>query len=135
MISDFTDSGCLPPGIHSGTLDEIESRFGKGSEVRRVQFESIRWMVDLARRAAVKRIILNGSFVTDIIEPNDVDCLLLTGDDYPKDVAAADQLDEGLPFLEMKIVRQSDFDEYVNLTFGTDRRGRAKGMIEVVQWI
>jgi len=91
-------------------------------------------MLDLARRAGVQRIILNGSFVTDIIEPNDVDCLLLTGDDYPREPAAADELDSGLPFLEMKIVRQVDFDEYVSVTFGTDRRGIAKGMIEVISW-
>ena len=34
--------------------------------------ESINWMIDLARRAGIQRIVLNGSFVTDIIEPRDV---------------------------------------------------------------
>jgi hypothetical protein len=39
--------------------------------------ESVGWLIDLAARAGVARIVLNGSFVTNIIEPNDVDCVLL----------------------------------------------------------
>jgi len=42
-------------------------------------------MIDLARRAGVARIVLNGSFISDIMEPNDVDCVLLPADDYPRD--------------------------------------------------
>jgi hypothetical protein len=132
MIPPFEESGLLPPGVYPATLTEIEVRFGRSSEVRRVQMESVRWMVDLAVRAGVQRIVLNGSFVTDIMEPNDVDCVLLIGRGFPADVAAEAELDAGLPFLEMKLVGQADFDEYVNVTFGTDRMGVPKGMIEVV---
>ena len=131
MIPPFNDSGCLPPGVHLATLAKIEARFGRLSELRRVQFESVRWMVDLAVRAGVQRIILNGSFVTDIIEPNDVDCVLLIGRGFPADPIAEAELNAGLPFLEMKLVGQADFDDYVNVTFGTDRRGVPKGMIEI----
>ena len=73
----FTESGVLPPGIHPATLDELEARFGSGSELRRVQVESLRWLVALARRAGVRRFVIDGSFVSDIEEPNDVDCVLL----------------------------------------------------------
>jgi len=66
MIPPFDEFGCLPPGVHPATLDEIEARFGRLSEIRRVQMESVRWMADLAIRAGVDRIVLNGSFVTDI---------------------------------------------------------------------
>ena len=31
----------------------------------------------------------------------------------------------------MKLVRQRDFDEFVDVIFGTDRTGIPKGMIEV----
>ncbi|MDZ4685866.1 MAG: hypothetical protein SH850_12425 [Planctomycetaceae bacterium] len=51
MIPPFNDSGALPPGVHPATLDEIAARFGRDSELRRVQMESVRWMVDLAIRA------------------------------------------------------------------------------------
>ncbi len=47
MIPSFDDFGCLPPGVHPATLAEIEERFGRQSEVRRVQMESVRWMVEV----------------------------------------------------------------------------------------
>jgi len=132
MIPPFNDSGCLPPGLHPATLDEIEARFGRASELRRVQLESIRWMVDLARRAGARRIVLNGSFVTDIMEPNDVDCVLLFTRGGRKDSAAFKALRDGLPFPGMALVFQDDFDKMVNVVFASDRHGVAKGMVEVV---
>jgi hypothetical protein len=131
MIPRFDESGLLPPGVYPATLGEIEARFGSGSELRRVQMQSVRWLVELANRAGVRRLILNGSFVTDIMEPNDVDCVLLIGRGFPADSVAEAELNAGLPFLEMKLVGQADFDEYVNVTFGTDRMGVPKGMIEI----
>lgn len=132
MIPQFDDSGVLPPGLHLATLDEIEARFGRQSDLRRVQMDSVRWMIDLAVRAGVKRIVLNGSFVTDRMEPNDVDCVLLFVPGRRRDRARVKQLRAGLPFLDMKLVGQRDFDEYVNVTFGSDRMGVPKGMIEVI---
>lgn len=131
MIPPFDDFGCLPPGVHPATLDEIIARFGQQSELRRVQMESVQWMVDLAERAGAERIILNGSFVTDIIEPNDVDCLLLIGPGYPDDPTAEEELENGLPFLDIAIVGQEDFGRFVERIFAADRRGVLKGMIEV----
>ncbi|MBK8267937.1 MAG: hypothetical protein IPK83_06370 [Planctomycetes bacterium] len=112
MIPLFEESGNLPPGVHPARMDEIEERFGRDSELRRVQMESIRWMVDLAMKAGVRRIVLNGSFVTDIIDPNDVDCLLLRGTPQLGSKAARRELRKGLPFLDITIARQEAFDEY-----------------------
>lgn len=50
MIPPFDESGFLPPGLHPATLAEVEARFGRGSELRRIQMESVRWMIDLAAR-------------------------------------------------------------------------------------
>ena len=132
MIPLFDESGCLPPGVHPATLEEIDARFGQLSELRRVQMESVRWMLELARRAGVERIVLNGSFVTDIMEPNDVDCVLLFQPTRPRDRLSVRQLRGGLPFLEIKLVAQEEFDGYVQVTFATDRMGTPKGMIEVI---
>jgi len=132
MIPPFDDSGWLPPGIHAATLAEIEGRFGRQSELRRVQMESVRWMVELAVRAGVQRIVLNGSFVTDIMEPNDVDCVLLTGGGFPKDRRAEAELRAGLPFLDIAIVRRRDFERLVKVVFATDRYDAPKGMVEVI---
>lgn len=134
MIPPFNEFGNLPPGIHPATLDEIVARFGGESEIRRVQMESVRWMVDLSRRAGVERIVLNGSFVTDIMEPNDVDCVLLLRSGQPRERAASRELRKGLPFLDIAMVRSRAFAEYVESIFAQDRGGERKGMIEVVGW-
>jgi hypothetical protein len=132
MLPPFDDNGRLPPGIHPATLDEIDARFGRASELRRVQVESLRWMMVLAKRAGVRRIVLNGSFVTDIIEPNDVDCVLLVGPGLPADAEAQAELEAGLPFLEVRLGGDDLFDQYVSDIFATDRRGNVKGMVEVI---
>ena len=88
MIPELDDNGYLPPGIHPATLAEIEARFGSEPEMRRVEMQSLRWLVDIARRASVRRIVINGSFVTDAYEPNDVDYVLLVGVEFLKDPIA-----------------------------------------------
>jgi hypothetical protein len=96
--------------------------------------ESIRWMVDLAIRAGADRIVLNGSFVTGIMEPNDVDCVLLFLPGKQRDRQAVRQLVAGLPFLDVAMVGQAEFEEWVNDIFSADRFGAPKGMIEVIRW-
>ena len=130
MIPEFDYRGHLPPGIHPATIEEIEGRFGRQSEVRRAQIESIGWLVDLARRAGVLRIIIDGSFVTDTPEPDDVDCVLLIGPGFPSDRLAEADLDAGLPFIGAEVVGRNAFDDLVRF-FATDRAGVPKGMIEV----
>jgi hypothetical protein len=132
MIPDFNERGYLPAGVHLASLDEIEARFGRQSEVRRAQMESLRWLVGLAKKAGVQRVIINGSFVTERLEPNDVDCVLLTGTGYPRDEGIDRQILDGLPFLEIDLIGREDFDYMVNTVFATDRRRISKGVVEVI---
>jgi hypothetical protein len=132
MIPEFNDDGYLPPGIHRATFEEIAARFGQEPELRQAQTESLRWLLDLANRAGVHRVIVDGSFVTDKWEPNDVDCVLLAGHDFPKDEAADLELRDGLPFIQFAIVDEELFERYVQVIFGTDRKAVPKGMIEVI---
>jgi hypothetical protein len=83
MIPEFDENGNLPPGIHAASIEEIHDRFGRQSEIRSVQFESLVWMIELVKLAGGSRIIVNGSFVTAKSEPNDVDCAILTSADFP----------------------------------------------------
>src|SRR5882724_8841686 len=121
MIPPFQDNGYLPPGLHEATLEEVEARFGAESEIRRVQMQSVRWFFDLARRAGVVRLILNGSFVTDVYEPNDVDCVVLLGPPTARDPVVVKEIVAGLPFLQIDLVEQTDFDIMVNEIFAFDR--------------
>jgi hypothetical protein len=132
MIPPFNEFGYLPPGVHQATLEEIASRFGRQSEVRRVQMESLRWLVDLVVRAGVERLVINGSFVTDVLEPNDVDCVLLTARDFPRDSEAAEELSGGLPFLDLEMVEEREFAMLVEEVFASDRDSIPKGVVEVL---
>lgn len=132
MIPPFNEDGYLPAGVHLATLDEVATRFGQETEIRRAQLESLRWLVDLAKTAGVERLVINGSFVTDIEEPNDVDCVLLMGPNFPADDAAESELLNGLPFIEIQLVRQARFTMLVERFFASDRHLRPKGMVEVI---
>lgn len=133
MIPEFDDNGYLPPGVHLATLAEIEERFGSQSDIRRDQMESLRWMLEAAAKAGgVLRIVINGSFVTDVLEPNDVDCAILIASNFDKHSLAANDLRNGFPFLTPDLVTEKDFRYLVESYFDTDRDGVPKGMIEIL---
>jgi hypothetical protein len=96
--------------------------------------QSLVWLVDLARRAGIRRIVVNGSLVTGAWEPNDVDCILLVDEQYDVASAAALELESGLPFLQIDVVNQEQFDYLVSQVFSSDRDRIPKGMIEVIAW-
>jgi hypothetical protein len=132
VIPELNDVGYLPPGVHLASLDEIAARFGQESEIRQAQMDSIRWLVDIAKKAGVQRLIINGSFVTDAFEPNDVDCALLPSADFPHDPAAAADLSNGLPFIDLHMAEAKEFAFLVDQLYASDRDLVAKGVIEVV---
>jgi hypothetical protein len=132
MLPDFDEHGNLPSGIHRATFEEIVARFGWQSDLRRVETESLGWLIELVRRTGAERLIINGSFVTDKLEPNDVDCLVLTRPGFPRDRAAEAELLAGVPFLEMQLVAEEAFGVFVQEVFSSDRDDRPKGMVEVV---
>ncbi len=132
MIPELTELGLLPPGVHQATLDEVIARFGIGNEQREAQADSLRWLLPICQRAGITRMLINGSFVTNYPEPNDVDCVLLIGPDFQPDSIATVELEQGIPFLELKIVEEEAYNEFATLIFGMDRRGVSKGVIEVM---
>ncbi len=132
MIPPFDEHGYLPPGIHRARLDEIEERFGRQSELRRAQIQSLRWLMDIAKSGGIRRIVLNGSFVTDELEPNDIDCVVLLEDEIPHDPKLKGDLDRGLPFLDIQTVDEVAFDWLVTSFFAFDRQFVRKGVIEVI---
>lgn len=100
--------------------------------MRQNQIESLIWLLDLCKRVGVQRLIINGSFITDKWEPNDIDCVLLPKSDFPQDVQAEAELRDGLPFIQLAIVDSDLFERYVQVIFGLDRKGVPKGVIEVI---
>ena len=93
--------------------------------------ESLVWMIELAQRAGAERIVVNGSFVTDKLEPNDIDCVLLIAEGFPHDETAEAELLGGIPFVNLEFVDETAFKMFTEKTFATDRDSVPKGMIEV----
>jgi hypothetical protein len=131
MLPPLTPHGYLPPGVHPATLDEVIARFGHGSEQREAQAQSLRWLVPLCRETGITRILINGSFTTNKIDPNDVDCVLLAPPEYDESTPAAQSLLTGLPFLELKIVAEPEYHWFSSQLFASGRDMIAKGVVEV----
>ena len=102
------------------------------SEIRRIQFESLCWLIDLARKAGVVKFIINGSFVTDVIEPNDVDCTLLIEETTRINQPIFLEIQDGLPFLDIHMVQKKAYDIMIQSVYATDRWQVPKGMVELL---
>lgn len=77
----FTGVGDLPPGVHRASLREVLDRFGAGSRQRMAVAERLERVYRLARATGqLARFVVFGSFVTDKVEPHDVDVFLVMDD-------------------------------------------------------
>ena len=72
MIPPPNAIGELPPGVHAATLAEVETVFATTPR-RRLLFEGLRQALENLARAGVRRVFIDGSFVTTKANPNDVD--------------------------------------------------------------
>lgn len=132
-IPPFNEDGLLPAGVHRATLDEVLERFGRGSEERRVIGESLAWTVAAARRAGVRRLVLDGSYIDKKRRPNDVDCVALLAGEDSTDQAAQAEFGEGIPYAQIIFFAEEDqFEQFLRLEFMTDRSGRPRGVVEVL---
>jgi hypothetical protein len=72
MIPSPKALGELPPGIHTATLDEVEAIFARTPR-RRALFNGLLHAVQNLQASGVRRVFIEGSFVTTKATPNDVD--------------------------------------------------------------
>jgi hypothetical protein len=76
----FNEQGWLPEGIHQCTVEEAETRFGnfQTSDRRPQLWREFKQFHQEARATGlVLVILLDGSFVTAVPEPNDIDVILV----------------------------------------------------------
>jgi hypothetical protein len=76
----FNQYGCLPEGIHDCTMDEAAQRFAVfQSSDRRPQLwaKFIDFVRELKSYEFIEAVLIDGSFVTDTPEPNDIDLVLV----------------------------------------------------------
>jgi hypothetical protein len=79
----FTSVGDLPLGVHRASLREVLDRFGTGSRRRMAVAERLERVYRLAQATGhLARFVVFGSFVTDKLEPHDVDVFLVMDDAF-----------------------------------------------------
>lgn len=132
-MPDFDQHGYLPAGIHRCRVTEIVERFGIGSPEREVETQELLQFIEWAKRAGVRRLIINGSFVTDKVDPNDVDVVILPGTDYPRHESPLSDATTMWPFLHVLVAADdADLENWALGDFGTDRAGQTKGVLELI---
>jgi len=140
MIPAFRPDGYLPDGLHLASEAEVTFRFGSsGPRRRRLALRLRRW-VSLARQVRSRRLLEDGSFVTEKQNPNDVDAVVLLPGDFLQQITWG--VDHALELEQMLLTRrpeeifaaedESDWNDWVEF-FGRTREfdGRRKGLVEI----
>ena len=79
-IPNLEANGELPVGIHIATVEEVEDRFGKTNDRRKLLMNGLKNALEQFEKVEVKKVFVDGSFTTDKDEPNDIDgCWATTG--------------------------------------------------------
>lgn len=72
-IPALQENGELPPGEHEASLDEVEMVYGTSTDRRKLLMRGLREAASRFELAGVTTLWINGSFITDKDEPNDID--------------------------------------------------------------
>jgi len=72
-IPALQENGELPPGEHQATLGEVEVVYGSSTDCRKLLMRGLHEAADNFELSHVRALWINGSFITDKDEPNDID--------------------------------------------------------------
>ena len=94
-IPSLNAEGFLPVGVFDCTLEEVRARFGsfQGSDQRPRLFGRLAELfLAMQRSGLFEALLLDGSFVTAKLAPNDIDlvAVLLSGHDFERDLAMSE---------------------------------------------
>src|SRR5206468_8006155 len=80
----------LAEGEHPASLAEVVARFGSGTAQREAVTNRLQRIYQLAAATRhLDRLVVFGSYVSDVDEPNDVDVILVMRNDFrPEDCPA-----------------------------------------------
>jgi hypothetical protein len=91
-LPEFNKFGDLPEGAHSASLAEVIARFGTGSAQHVAVTTRLNRIYELALATAdLDSLLIFGSYVSDVIAPNDVDVILVMRNGFRCEASPADR--------------------------------------------
>jgi len=139
----FNEFGDLPEGNHPASLDEVVTRFGPGSPQRQAVTDRLRRLYGLAVATGhLERLLIFGSYVSDVAEPNDVDVILVMrnafrSEDCPAESSvlfdharAQDELGASVFWVRPDMLLGEPLERFLAF-WQTKRDGRHRGVVEI----
>ena len=143
-LPEFNEFGDLPEGNHTATIAEVVARFGSGSAQRETVTDRLRRILALATATGhLDRLLVFGSYVSDVSEPNDVDIILVMKNEFrsencPGELAvlfdharANDELGASIFWLRPDMLLGEPLEQFLAF-WHTKRDGRRRGVVEIV---
>jgi hypothetical protein len=142
-LPEFNEFGDLPEGRYATTLDEVIARFGSGTMQRTAVTNRLRRIHELAvATGQLDRLVVFGSYVTDVSEPNDVDVVVVMRNGFraencPADVSllfdhsrANDELGASVFWIRPEMLVGETLEQFFAF-WQTTRDGRRRGIVEI----
>lgn len=140
MIPASRPDGYLPEGVHLASEAEVTFRFGSTSPRRRRLILRVRRWIELARRVRASRLLIDGSFVTNKVDPDDIDAVIGLPANFHEQIGGG--IDAALELEQMLLTRrpeelfgaedEADWNEWVAFFSRTrESDGRRKGLVEI----
>jgi hypothetical protein len=143
-LPDFNEFGDLPEGKHLASLDEVIVRFGSGTAQRRLVTDRLKRIYQLAVATGhLESLLVFGSYVSDVDEPNDVDVILVmrnefSAEDCPPESAvlfnhtrANNEMGASVFWVRPDMLLGEPLEQFLAF-WQTKRDGRLRGIVEIV---
>lgn len=142
-LPDFNEFGDLPEGNHPATLAEVIARFGSGTPRRIAVTERLRRIYQLAVATGyLDRLVVFGSYVSDVSEPKDVDVILVMRNDFRSEECPAesavlfdharanDELRASIFWVRPDMLLGEPLEQFL-VFWQVKRDGRRRGVVEI----
>jgi hypothetical protein len=139
----FNEFGDLPEGIHPASFTEVIDRFGSGTTQRAAVTGRLRRIYQLAVATGhLDRLVVFGSYVSDVSEPKDVDVILVMRNEFrPEDCPAEsavlfdharanDELGASIFWIRPDMLLGEPLGPFLAF-WQTKRDGRRRGIVEI----
>lgn len=144
-LPNLNDASELPIGVHQATIDEVIAQFGSGTLQREVVTARLQRIYQIAKDTGyLQQLIIFGSYITAKPEPNDVDVVIVFGDDFDLTVCseevkalldyqqAENEFGASIFWIRPSLLLLETLDEFIE-SWQVKRDGTRRGIIEVRQ--